>query len=163
MKLREAANWAEVVSAVAIVISLIYVGVQVDDNTAATRSATASHANTLFIEWYSHISDDPELMDVWFRGVREPETLNQQEFLRFVFLLHMIMLQYQNNYYLVQEGTLEKKVLDAITLTLTTIKGTPGFERYWSLRKGLFYPEYKQFIEQLMYNSEYSASPTYTE
>lgn len=163
MKLKDAANWAEVVSAIAIVLSLIYVGVQIDDNAAATRSSTASQANTQFIDWYSHISDDAELVDVWFRGVREPETLNRQEFLRFVFLLHMVMLQYQNNFYLVQEGTLERKVLNFITLTLTTIKGTPGFERYWSLRKELFYPEYKQFIEHLMYNSGYRASPTYVE
>ena len=163
MQLKDAANWAEVISAVAIVVSLVYVGVQVTDNTAATRSATASHANTQFTDWYMHISDDAELMHVWFRGVREPQSLSREEFLRFVFLMHIIMLQYQNNYYLVQEGTLEQKVLNAITLTLTTIKGTPGFEKYWSLRKELFYPEYKQFIEDLMYHSHYSPSPTYAE
>lgn len=51
---------------------------------------------------------------------------------------------------------------DSITLTLTTIKGTPGFELYWSLRRDLFYPEYKQFIEELMYQSQYEANPSYT-
>lgn len=162
MKLRDAANWAEVVSAVAIVVSLIYVGIQVTDNTSATRSATASHANTEFIDWYEHISADPEIVDVWYRGVREPETLTDQEFLRFVFLVHIIMLQFQNNFYLVEEGTLDKKVLESITLTLTTIKGTAGFDRYWALRKQLFYPEYRMFIEELMYNSLHKPSPTYT-
>jgi predicted RNA polymerase sigma factor len=44
MKLTAAANRAEVVSAVATVVSLIYTGGQVTANTAATRSATASHA-----------------------------------------------------------------------------------------------------------------------
>ena len=57
---------------------------------------------------------------------------------------------------------LEKKVLDSITLTLTTIKETPGFELYWSLRKKLVYPKYRQFIDALMYQSEYQASPSYT-
>jgi hypothetical protein len=160
--LTDAANWAEVISAVAIVFSLVYVGIQVADNTSATRSASASHANTEFIDWYTHISSDPEIVDVWYRGVREPENLTDQEFLRFIFLVHIIMLQYQNNYYLVEEGTLEKKVLDSITLTLTTIKGSSGFDRYWNLRKQLFYPEYRAFIEELMYNSQHMPSPTYT-
>jgi hypothetical protein len=163
LKLSDAANWAEVISAVAIVVSLIYVGVQVSDNTSATRSASASHANTEFIGWYTHISSDPEIVDIWYRGVRDPESLTDQEFLRFIFLVHIIMLQFQNNYYLVEEGTLEKKVLESITLTLTTIKGTAGFEKYWALRKQLFYPEYRTFIEELMYNSQHEPSPTYTQ
>jgi hypothetical protein len=163
LKLSDAAKWAEVISAVAIVFSLVYVGIQVSDNTSATRSASASHANTEFIEWYKHVSADPEIVDVWYRGVRDPESLADQEFLRFIFLVHIIMLQFQNNYYLVEEGTLEKKVLDSITLTLTTIKGTSGFERYWNLRKELFYPEYRAFIEELMYNSQHNPSSIYAE
>ena len=94
MKLSEAANWAEIVSAVGLIVSLIYVGIQVTDNTSAMRSEMASNASTEFIDWYSHLSGDPELMDVWLRGVTDPETLDEQESLRFVFLVHIIMLQF---------------------------------------------------------------------
>ena len=51
MKLSDAANWAEIVSALGLVISLVYVGIQVTDNTSAMRSETASNANTEFINW----------------------------------------------------------------------------------------------------------------
>ena len=154
MKLSEAAHWAEIVSAVGLVISLIYVGIQVTDNTSAMRSETASNASTEFIDWYAHVSADPELMDVWLREVTAPETLNEQQRLRFVFLLHIIMLQFQNNYYLVEEGTLDEKMLYAINNTLATIRGTPGFEMYWSLRRELFNPEYRAFVERLMLENE---------
>ena len=55
----------------------------------------------------------------------------------------------------------QKKVLDYITIALTTIKGTPGFERYWELRKAFFYPEYQVFIEGLMFESDHTANPAY--
>jgi len=42
LKLSDMSNVADVVSAIAIVISLIYVGLQVSDNTKGTRSATAN-------------------------------------------------------------------------------------------------------------------------
>ena len=161
MKLSEAANWAEIVSALGLVISLIYVGVQVTDNTSAMRSETASNASTEFIDWYTHISADPELVDVWLRGVTAPETLDEQQRLRFVFLLHIIMLQFQNNYYLVEEGTLDEKMLSAINNTLATIRGTPGFELYWSRRRELFYPDYRAFVERLMFESEGAPHPSY--
>jgi len=154
VKLSEAAKWAEIVSALGIVISLIYVGIQVTDNTRAMRSETASNASTEFIDWYTHLSGDPELMDVWLRGVTAPETLDEQQSLRFVFLLHIIMLQFQNNFYLVEEGTLDEKMLSAINNTLATIRGTPGFAMYWSLRRELFFPEYQAFVEQLMFETE---------
>lgn len=154
VKLSEAASWAEIVSAVGLVISLVYVGIQVTDNTSAMRSETASNASTEFIDWYTHLSGDPELMEVWLRGVTSPETLDEKQSLRFVFLVHIIMLQFQNNYYLVEEGTLDKKMLSAINNTLATIRGTPGFEMYWSLRRDLLYPEFHVFVEQLMFESE---------
>ena len=161
MKLSEAANWAEIVSALGLVISLIYVGIQVTDNTSAMRSETASNASTEFIDWYTHMSGDPELMDVWLRGVTEPDSLDEQESLRFVFLLHIIMLQFQNNYYLVEEGTLDEKMLLAINNTLSTIRGTPGFAMYWSLRRDLFNPEYQAFVEQLMFETDGPPNPSY--
>lgn len=161
MKLSEAANLAEIVSAVGLIISLVYVGVQVTDNTAAMLSETASNASTEFIDWYTHLSSDSELMDVWLRGVTAPETLDEQESLRFVFLLHIIMLQFQNNFYLVEEGTMDEKMLSAVNNTLATIRGTPGFEMYWSLRRELFYPEYQAFVEHLMFEVEGSANPSY--
>ena len=161
MKLSEAASWAEIISAVGLVISLIYVGIQVTDNTSATRSETASNASTEFINWYTHVSGDPELMDIWLTGVTDPESLDEKETLRFVFLVHIIMLQFQNNFYLVEEGTLDEKMLSAINTTLATIRGTPGFEMYWSLRRDLFFPEYQSFVEQLMFEIEGRPNPSY--
>jgi hypothetical protein len=71
------------------------------------------------------------------------------------------MLQFQNNSYLVEEGTLDVEMLSAINNTLATLSGTPGFEMYWSHRRGLFFPEYQDFIEQLMFESEGLPAPSY--
>ena len=161
MKLSEAANWAEIVSALGIVISLIYVGIQVTDNTSAMRSETASAASTEFSNWYTHVSSDAELIEVWLQGVTAPETLDEEQSLRFLFLVHILMLQFQNNYYLVEEGTLDEKMLYAINNTLATLRGTPGFELYWSLRRELFNPEYQAFVEQLMFETEGLPNPSY--
>ena len=65
-----------------------------------------------------------------------------------------IKLQFQNNFYLVEEGALDEKMLSAINNTLATIRGTPGFAMYWSLRRELFYPDYQAFVEQLMFETE---------
>jgi hypothetical protein len=161
MNLKNAASWAEIISALAIVLSLVYVAIQVTDNTIATRTATASQASTVITDWYEHLSSDAELVDIWYSGIREPENLTEKEFLRFTFLVHIYMLQIQNNFYLVQEGTLEDKVLSSIALNMTVVKGSPGFDKYWKLRKKLFYKEFNMYIEELMFRSDYEANPVY--
>ncbi len=49
LKLSDMSNVADVVSAIAIVISLVYAGLQVSDNTKATRSYTANGATALTV------------------------------------------------------------------------------------------------------------------
>lgn len=161
MKLSEAASWAEIISAVGLIVSLVYVGVQVTDNTSATRSETASNANSEFIGFYNLVSSDAELAEIWLRGIRHPENLTEVEAVRFVFVLHTVMLQFQNNFYLVEEGTLDPRMLDAINSTLGTVRGTPGFEFYWTHRKSLFFPEYQRYVETLMYEREGVANALY--
>jgi hypothetical protein len=69
-------------------------------------------------------------------------------------VLHIVMLQFQNNYYLVEEGASDEKMLYAINNTPATIRRTSGFEMYWSLRRELFDPENRAFVEQLMPESD---------
>ena len=52
LKLTDIANIAEVISATAIIVSLIYVGVQVADSTRAVRSASANETSSAISTWY---------------------------------------------------------------------------------------------------------------
>ncbi len=71
------------------------------------------------------------------------------------------MSQFQNDYFLVEEGTLNEETLFAINNTLTTIRGTTGFDLYWSLRRDFFNPEYQAFVERLMCKSERPPNSSY--
>ena len=52
LKLAEFASIAEIIGAFAIVISLVYVGVQVNDSASAVRAASANDANVALQSWY---------------------------------------------------------------------------------------------------------------
>jgi len=58
LKLSELASIAEIIGAFAVVISLIYVGVQVNDSTGAVRSASANDANVAVQSWYLQTGSD---------------------------------------------------------------------------------------------------------
>ncbi len=66
LKLSEVASMAEIIGAFAVVISLIYVGVQVNDSAGAVRSASANDANVAVQNWYLQIGSDQQTSDLFY-------------------------------------------------------------------------------------------------
>lgn len=65
MKIKKAAAIAEVVSAIAVVISLLYVGYEVRQNTAAVKSTAYQSIHDAEDRSWQSISADRELSAVW--------------------------------------------------------------------------------------------------
>ena len=144
------ASIAEVIGAVAIVVSLIYVGVQVKDSTRAVRSATANETSAALSTWYREIGTDPEAGRVFLDGMTNPELLSREELFRFIFLAHSVMLEFQAAFYLAQEGTLDPELQASITNTLLAVKDQPGMALYWEQRGNLFQPSFQTYFNALI-------------
>jgi hypothetical protein len=61
MTLNDLANLGQIIGALAVVISLIYVALQIRQNTNAIRSATAQTVHEHFAKWYHLVAADAGL------------------------------------------------------------------------------------------------------
>src|SRR5215472_9547189 len=64
MNLNDLANIGQVIGAIAVVVSLIYVALQIRQNTNAVRSATAQTVHEHFAKWYHLVAADDELAQI---------------------------------------------------------------------------------------------------
>ena len=92
-------NWniistlAETVGAIAVVTSLVYLAVQVRQNTRATKSGASSYIDEALARILSAIRGDAEFADIWLRGCQDLESLDEIERVRFTsHLLEMLNL-----------------------------------------------------------------------
>ena len=106
LKLAEYASIAEIIGAFAVVISLIYVGVQVNDSTSAVRAASANDVNVALQSWYLQIGSDQQTNE---------EALSNEEEFQFLMMLHGAFLAFQNSYLLAEQGTIDAELREAIT------------------------------------------------
>ena len=60
MELQQLANIAEIFGMIVVAITLIFLTIQMRENTRATRSANASTTAELTATWYYHISNNPQ-------------------------------------------------------------------------------------------------------
>jgi hypothetical protein len=157
LKLKKIASIAEVIGAIAIVISLIYVGIQVNDSTRAVRSATATETSAAISSWYAEVGSNSEATRILLNVMNDPESASREEALQFVYMIHGLMTEYQIAYYLSQEQTLDVQLRESLVNTITGVREQPGFLMYWQQRRDLFdpgFPGFRTFMDDLITNGE---------
>ena len=150
LKLSELASIAEIIGAFAVVISLIYVGVQVNDSAGAVRSAAANDANVAVQNWYMQIGSDQQTSELFYEALTSEEALSNQEEFQFLMMFHGIFLAFQNSYLIAEEGTIDVELREALTGVVIGVKDLPGWGRYWRQRKSYLHPGFADYVDQLL-------------
>lgn len=149
-RLQKISIMTEIVGAVAIVISLIFVGIQFTENTKATKSATATSTVATISSWYTQMGNNQQSSRLFWIFMADPESLASEERFQVIINLHGLFLTFQNSYYLSQEGTLDSRIQESITKAAIGVKDQPGFRLFWKLRRELFFPEFQKHIDEIV-------------
>jgi len=95
----------EVIGAAAVVVSLIYLAIQIRQNTKQIQQSIRSNRLSALerdIAAGNRIREllvvNPDLLDVFSRGAADPDTLDQQERARFGMLLRMMFSEFHGAY-----------------------------------------------------------------
>ena len=97
--LQDWANLAEIVGNVAIILSLVFVGLQISDNAKLTRSETAANATAALQSWYNELGTNEQAVKVFRKGMQAPSSLSKDEAVQFIKGIHAVMLAYQSIYF----------------------------------------------------------------
>ena len=114
-KLKNIALIAEIFGGIAILISLIFVGIQFKDNTKATRSATATATISTMASWYSDIGNNEQSSILFYKFLATPDSIPKEQRVQAIYNLHSMFLTFQNSYLLVKEGTLDVRIQESLT------------------------------------------------
>jgi len=147
MSLDDLANMGQVIGAIAVVISLIYVALQIRQNTNAVRSATAQTVHEHFAKWYHLVAADDELSQIVANGLRDYGSLSEQQRVRFI-AAFMAFLSYSQNAFLKwREGLLASPLWLGWELVIMNLVCAPGGKTFWKDRAYMFGDEFRRYIE----------------
>ena len=150
MVLETAANYADVIGGIAVVVSLIYVGIKVNKSTSAIRSSAANDATVAMQAWYLEMGSNRQASDIWFNAMTSPEPLETHDEFQFMMSMHSVLLGMQNSYLLSREGTLDEEFREAVTTAIVAVKDLPGMSRCWRQRRGFFHREFAEYVDDLL-------------
>ena len=129
----------ELIAAIAVVISLIFVGLQIKDNTIATEAATYQDTVAYDIEILLNMGSTPEMARVFFTFRDNPESLIEDEFLQGRTLLSATVRHLENLYLQHEAGMLSDEAWATREPLIRTYVLSPGFDRLMSGSTGQNY------------------------
>ena len=150
---------SEFVGAIAVVVTLVYLAIQVRQNTSALKSTATQGAHDQTAALYDLVSGDASLADLFVRGLISPDELTSIETARFFSLSMAFMFRFQNWYLQTRSGLIEKELLESWSRVLRQLSGAPGFQRFWQQRAHIFADEFVRHLEQGVLSRE--SDPNY--
>ena len=147
-------NWeaisaiGQLVGALAVVISLIYLAREVGSNARATRHATTRSTSEALNRWSQQLTEHPHLTEVYYRGIHDFESLEGADLARFSALVLQAFRNLEAMYYQHLEGHVDPRVWLGFEAAMRDFNAYPGVQAWWRSRSHWFHKEFATFIAQ---------------
>lgn len=149
-------NWealgaiAELIGGVAVLVTLVYLALQVRQNNQMQRQQILAHQTNHYVANSHVLSGNGELMNI-FRKASTGEEMTQLERWRFGTFMFGILENFQEMYFLNKVGVQYEFRVTGMRKSVFRYLSTPGGKVWWdSVREKQFVNEFRDYIDQLL-------------
>ncbi len=142
MTLAELSEIAQIVSAGAVIVSLVYLAIQIRQNTIQIRANSRIARLALqedFVatqqESMMRVAENPELYRIWRLGTSAPDTMTDEDRERFGMLLFSQMYRYHMAF---QAREVEPLENGRTVIQIDRFAGLPAFKSWWMRHRAGF-------------------------
>ena len=146
-------NIGELIGAIAVLVTLIYLAVQIRQNTVALRDGNATTVQINIQNLALSAITDREFGDILIRGLSDPQTLTPPERIALYAWLFNMLKSGELAYGRYIKGDLDEEYWLAYLNFLQSYWLTPGCKLYWEDRRAAFVPDFQRAMEKWMSDS----------
>jgi hypothetical protein len=145
-------NWealgaiGEIVGAVAVVLSLIFLATQIRQNTRSSRTASYQAAVTSISDLTREIGADPELSRIIATGGADLSALAPIERLQFNYFALSVIRNFENIHYQYINGAIDEDTWSGWAARIKSSFASPGAQAWWRGQAPAFSKAFQDFI-----------------
>lgn len=146
-------NWsalsavADLTAAIAVVLTLVYVAIQLRHNTRATRSTALQALTSDLGQALQAQAANPELADIVRRGLSAGPSLDESENFRFLSQMGHVFRLYESLHAHHLAGTLDPDIWSGYETAIRALLAYPGARSVWDLRSEVYSAPFRRFVE----------------
>ncbi|MEZ6022090.1 MAG: hypothetical protein R3C16_01450 [Hyphomonadaceae bacterium] len=149
MSLEQYSYLAQIIGAVAVVASLIFVGVQLRQNTKAILAQTSQAHAVGYQQIIAGISDSGEFARIWRMGLADFQSLDADGRARFLAFTSTLFRFYESSQVQMLGGSLDAEHWHTIEQQVTDLVTQPGVKAWWKLRRHWHSARFRDWIDAL--------------
>jgi hypothetical protein len=140
-------NYGEFAGSIAVFATLIYLAIQVRQNTHAERRSALDLSVRNFIAIRQAVFENSEVSSISFKGLNDPESLNEEESYRFRLWFYNCMLSFWHIY--AQPSDLKQELWNTQIPAVIRVIKSPGESAYWMQCRDEFVPAFRDEIDTI--------------
>ena len=153
-------NWdaigavGELIGAAAVIISLIYLAVQIKNSKRSDQIIAASQAASAVDEWIGQMVRDGELHELYRRGLTEYESLSREDKSRFAMLIMQFLRSTETIWLHRQMDTIDSGYWSSVEASIARIVGSAGGTRSFERNRDMLSTSFACRIEDILNRSK---------
>ena len=149
MTLQDVASIGELLGAVGVIISLIYLAAQVRQNTAALRASSITGVTDKTADGMGMVATDAELAKLLAKGVEASSPLEAHERIRFELLMGSWFTHWQGMHRQISVGAIDEELFTAWFPVIAFYANSPLVSDWLASPRSALTPEFRSFLSQL--------------
>ena len=147
-------NWkmisalGQMLGALGVIISLIYLAIQIRSQKRESRNTAMNALVTHFSDLMRSQAENPDLCDLWLRGLHSFDELDGASKLRFGSHLGRQLRAADSLYLHFLDGTLDPRLWRGFDRTIRDVAAYPGFQKWWPTRKDWYSDELCALVDK---------------
>ncbi len=138
----------ELVGGVAVIASLLYLGLQVRQSTRASRAASYQAAVSSVSEWTRCLGSDGALAILFDKGSHDPSSQSEEEQLQYAYLLNSVVRNFENIHYQYESGFMDEDKWGPWEARIRGMLGTPGACLWWESQGAAFGVSFREVVDR---------------
>src|SRR5213075_681439 len=148
-------NWdaisaiSQLVGSLAVVLSVLYLAVQVHQSTRVAKVAMQDAAATALRDVTKPLMENAELERIWRVGLEDLNALSTEERARFFHAAYQFLKAFETIHFHYSYGLMDKQLWEGWYGLLRHYVTSPGMAYYWKLRPEVFSRRFRNFVNTI--------------
>jgi hypothetical protein len=155
MSIQDWAAIGEIVSAVAILVTLIYLAIQIRQSARATQAASRDAMSKSTIDILMRIACDPKMVSFFRLGMTTADELDEDQTLQFDLLMYAIFDSWETTFAQWKRGAMTDEDWTKWEAIIGNYMAHAGAQAFWGRVHKQFNPRFQTYIDGLAHHHNY--------
>ena len=148
-------NWdaigavGEMIGALAVVVSLAYLAVQIRAQNSEARIAGMHAVSEGFRDGIASLASIPHVADIWIKSMNDPGALTDEELVQMFAVAQRNFRVWEEAFGLHRTGHLDDTIWEGITGQYRSFLSHRGFLYVWQHRRQFYNEDFRNYVEGL--------------